>query len=176
MTDIKPTPGRAPRRGCLILALLILLPALMGGCFTPGDYDAVVTLPDGEMDDPVPPARKKGAAMSDTGLGLDILVDWVREETELGESFSMTVYLVADSMVGCSPDKVGTFVINDAVYNFTPDNVPVDFNDPSLWRVIVTTATIYVDKGLPLHVLVTWPMDTTYHDKEIGDLTVEFDA
>lgn len=176
---MKSTTPSSGRTACLrghMIALLLLLPLLLGGCFTPIDYGTVVTLPEGELEDPSPYLRKKGSASTNTGAGLELVVDWVREDTDLGKSLKMTVYIAADSLVVCDPKSTGTIVINDEIIEYEPENYPMDINDPAMWRLLVTNQLINISEDQPVHVMVIWPWNEAYNGKQIKDLTVEFDA
>lgn len=176
MTYFTAASRHALRFRCLIMALLLVLPALLGGCFPPLNDGGVITLPEEEYEDPAPVVSKRGAASTKTGAGLDLVVEWQRTDTDLGEAFSVTVFLYADSVVLSAPGVTGTIVINDEVSTFTSENLPVDMNDPVVWRLLLTTKTVYVNEGQRMHVIVTFPIHTTYNGKELGDLTVELDA
>lgn len=158
------------------MALLLVLPVLLGGCFPPLNDGTEITLPEEEQEDPVPVSRKRGGTATKTGTGLDLVVEWQRMDTDLGEAFSVTVFLYSDSSILCAPNVVGTLVINDEVSTFTSENIVVDMDDPVVWRLLLTTKTVYVTEGQHMHVVVTYPIYIQHNGKEVGDLTVEFDA
>ena len=176
MTYPTSTPRHALRLWCLVTALLLVLP-LLGGCFPPLNDGTEITLPEAEEhENPAPVSRKRGAATTKTGTGLDLVVEWQRSDTDLGEAFSVTAFLYSDSAILCTPDVMGTIVINDQSSSFTSENIVVDRDDPVVWRLLLTTKTVYVNEGQHMHVIVTFPIYITHNGKEVGDLIVEFDA
>lgn len=174
----RPLYGIGLLTGILTVCLILSSCSVWNSFTSPPVYEPYVTLPENNNLQPSHNARQitKGAAITDTKTGLNMLTEWSRTVKDGDDTLSMVLTLICDDLTIPNPNGIGTITIGEEIYHYSPEMDVLETDDPQFLHIILWFGSYVVPYGETVHVTVTWPWNKVYNGHEIGTLKTEFTA